>query len=280
MPPTGPDAPQPPRPPATPHSPDAPGRRSRADERRTLIARMVAASGTVVVEELARSLGVTPSTIRRDLALLTARGEIARTYGGAMVTGHAAEPTLGQRSGLAVAEKDRIGQWAAGRVAQGDTVILDAGTTTGRLAHHLRDRTGVTVITSGLTALQELADADGVEVVALGGTLRHVSQGLVGPLAELALSRLTADKVFLGADGLDARLGICEASLQQTALKEMMAARGSELYVLADSSKLGQSPFTAWAPLPRPWTLVTDTAADEERLRPFRARPDVTVVTV
>ncbi|MFD7502156.1 DeoR/GlpR family DNA-binding transcription regulator [Streptomyces sp. NPDC059850] len=255
-------------------------RRLRAGDRRELIARTIRTDGTVVVEELARSLEVTPSTIRRDLALLTEQGTIARTYGGAMSAGHTPEPTLGQRSGLAVAEKDRIGRWAAARIAQGDTVILDAGTTTGRLAHHLRARTELTVITSGLTALRALAEVDGIELITLAGTLRHVSQGFVGPLAELTLSRLTADKVFLGADGLDARRGICEASLHQTSLKEMMADRGREVYVLADSSKLGESPFSAWAPLDRPWTLVTDSGATDDQLAPFRALPDTEVITV
>ncbi|MEV7090522.1 DeoR/GlpR family DNA-binding transcription regulator [Streptomyces sp. NPDC093085] len=260
--------------------PAAPGERPRAGDRRELILRMVAADGTVAVEELARTLAVTPSTIRRDLALLTEQGKLARTYGGAITPGHAPEPSLNQRSGLAVAEKDRIARWAAARIARGDTVILDAGTTTGRLARHLRGRRELTVITNGLTTLVELAEADGIEVVTLGGTLRHVSHGFVGPLAELALSRLTADKVFLGADGLDAALGICEASLQQTSLKELMAARGAEVYVLADSGKFGQRPFTAWAPLDRAWTLVTDTGATEEQLAPFRESGNVTVVTV
>lgn len=261
----------------------APGERLRAVDRRELIARTVAADGAVVVEELARTLEVTPSTIRRDLALLTEQGRIARTYGGAMSarTGeHEPETTVGQRAGLAVAEKDRIARWAAGHIGQGDTVILDAGTTTGRLARQLHARTELTVITSGLTVLKELADADGVQVVTLAGTLRHVSQGFVGPLAELTLSRLTADKVFLGADGLDARFGICEADIQQTALKELMTARAGEVYVLADSSKLGHRPFPVWAPLEVPWTLVTDTGATDEQLAPFRELPRTTVVTV
>ncbi|MFC9428408.1 DeoR/GlpR family DNA-binding transcription regulator [Streptomyces sp. NPDC056987] len=264
------------RDPGAPAGPD----RLRAADRRELILRMVAADGTVAVEELARTLAVTPSTIRRDLAHLTEQGKLARTYGGAITPGHTPEPSLNQRSGLAVAEKDRIARWAAARIAHGDTVILDAGTTTGRLAHHLRGQSELTVITNGLTTLVELAEADGVEVITLAGTLRHVSHGFVGPLAELALSRLTADKVFLGADGLDAKLGICEASLQQTSLKELMAARGAELYVLADSSKFGQRPFTAWAPLDRAWTLVTDTGATDEQLQPFRELEHVTVVMV
>ncbi|GLZ13918.1 DeoR family transcriptional regulator [Actinomadura sp. NBRC 104425] len=254
------------------------GERLRAAERRRLIEELVAARGNVAVEELAASLGVTQSTIRRDLALLTERGRLARTYGGAMPVTAAPEPPVGQRAHEHVAEKDRIARWAAAQIGDGESVLLDAGTTTGRVAHHLRSRTGLTVITNGLTAVTELADATEIDLVVLGGSLRHISQGLVGPLAELTLSRLTADRAFLGADGLDAALGICEASLVQTRLKEQMAERAREVYVLADASKLGRAPFGAWAALPGPWTLVTDHTADEERLAPFRALPHVRVV--
>ncbi|MCU4747981.1 MULTISPECIES: DeoR/GlpR family DNA-binding transcription regulator [Streptomyces] len=256
--------------------------RPRAAERRELIVRTVSADGTVTVEELARTLGVTPSTIRRDLALLTERGTIARTYGGAITAEHVPEQSLGQRASLAVAQKGRIAAWAAGRVAAGDTVILDGGTTTGLLARQLRTHTELTVVTNSLTALGELNEVPGVEVISLGGQLRQVSQAFVGPLTELSLSRLSADKVFLGADGIDAARGICEASFQQTALKELMAERSTEVYILADSSKLGQAPFTAWAPGPlrRPWTLVTDSAATPDRLAPFHDLPTATVITV
>jgi DeoR/GlpR family transcriptional regulator of sugar metabolism len=256
------------------------GQRMSAARRRELIERLVTAQGAVHVEELARSWDVTPSTIRRDLSLLTEQGKLARTYGGAMPAAGPAEPSLGQRATLAVAEKERIATWASARIAAGDTVILDAGTTTGRLAQRLRAQTDLTVITNGITSINELADAEGIEVITLGGALRHISHGFVGPLAELTLSRLTADKVFLGADGLDGKLGICEASLSQTRLKELMMARASEIYVLADSSKLGQSPFTAWAPLERPWTLVTDSAATDEQLADFHALPHAQIVLV
>ncbi|MGP4017064.1 DeoR/GlpR family DNA-binding transcription regulator [Saccharopolyspora sp. 5N708] len=255
------------------------GQRMSAGQRRALIERLVTEQGAVQVEELAESLAVTQSTIRRDLSLLTEQGKLARTYGGAMPA-TATEPSLGQRTALATAEKDRIARWAAERIGGPETVILDAGTTTGRLAHHLRERAGLTVITNGITTLTELADADAVQVIALAGEMRHISQGFVGPLAELTLTRLTADKVFLGADGLDARLGICEASLLQTRLKEQMMARGREVYVLADSSKLSAAPFNAWAPLPAAWTLVTDRGATDGDLAPFRALPGAEVVVV
>lgn len=252
-------------------------------ERQRQIERLLSTHGEVSVDQLADWLDVTASTIRRDLARLTSAGVITRTYGGAaLVSAHHAEPSLRQRASVFRAEKDAIGLWAAGQIQDDETVMLDAGTTAGHVAHHLRRRDGVRVITNGLTSLLELAAADSVEVLVLGGSLRHISQGLVGPLAELTLSRLTADRVFLGADGIVADRGICEASIVQTRTKEQMAARGRHVYVLADSSKIGRAPFDAWAPLECPYTLVTDDGVSADQLAPFReiAHAEVVVVPV
>jgi DeoR/GlpR family transcriptional regulator of sugar metabolism len=252
----------------------------RAKDRREFLLRLIADS-EVSVETLANRLHVTPSTIRRDLARLTSEGKVTRTYGGAVISAdRSREPTLQQRAALCRAEKNAIGRWSASQVAEGETVILDAGTTTGRVAHHLRDRLGLTVVTNGVTTLLELLGADDVEVVALGGTLRHISQGFVGPLTEMMLDRLSADRLFLGADGLVADRGICEFSTVQTRLKELMATRAREIYVVADHTKLGHAPFNAWAPLERPWTLVTDDGATAEQLAPFHQLSHAHVVVV
>lgn len=250
-------------------------------ERQRQIERLLSTHGEVSVEQLADWLDVTASTIRRDLARLTSAGVITRTYGGAtLVSAHHAEPSLRQRASVFRAEKDAIGSWAAGQIRDGETVMLDAGTTAGHVAHHVRRREDITVITNGLTSILELAAADNIEVLVLGGSLRHISQGLVGPLADLTVSRLSADRVFLGADGIVADRGICEASIVQTRTKENMAARGRHVYVLADSSKIGRSPFDAWAPLERPYTLVTDDGVSDDQLAPFREIPGVDIVVV
>jgi DeoR/GlpR family transcriptional regulator of sugar metabolism len=253
----------------------------RSAERRQHIAGLLAAHGTVSVDQLAEQLGVTPSTIRRDLTRLTGEGRVTRTYGGAVVAAAGSpEPPLHRRAREARAQKDAIGSWAAAQVSDGETIMLDAGTTVGRAAHHLRGRAGITVITNGLTSIVELADADDIEVIVLGGSLRHISHGLVGPVTDMNLARFSADKAFLGADGLTAERGICEASPVQTRTKELMAAHSTQIYVLADSSKIGCAPFMAWAPIERPWTLVTDSLATDEQLAPFRARPGIAVVVV
>ncbi len=175
--------------------------------------------------------------------------------------------------------KRAIAKWAAGEVQPGETVLLDAGTTVGAMGEFLRDRPRLTVITAGLTALESLADADDVRVECLGGTLRHLSQGFVGPLAEASLARVSYDRAFLGADAVTADRGICEAEIEQTRLKELMMDRAGGIYVLAHAAKLGRRPFHAWAPLPTGVTLVTDASATDSDTAPFEDA-GITVVRV
>lgn len=240
----------------------------RASERRELIAKWAQSDG-VNVDELSQRLGVSVSTIRRDLALLTRKGRLMRTYGGA-VGSPQPEPSLHQRELVARPAKDAIGRAAAALVNPGETVLVDAGTTAGRLAYHLRGMRDLTVITNGLTAVNMLADADGITVLVLGGELRHISQGIIGPFADVMLQHFTATRAFLGADGVVPGRGICEAEPAQCALKERMARNAEEVYVLTDATKLGRAPFHSWAPLDLPWTLITDQNATEDQLAPFR----------
>jgi DeoR/GlpR family transcriptional regulator of sugar metabolism len=100
---------------------------------------------------------------------------------------------------------------------------------------------GISVASTGLTTLNALADAEGVELISLGGVVRHISQGTVGPLAEEALARFTADAVFMSADGVVAGRGVSEASAEQTAVKGKMIERAAAVYVLAEAGKLGHA---------------------------------------
>ncbi|HET7397854.1 MAG TPA: DeoR/GlpR family DNA-binding transcription regulator [Intrasporangium sp.] len=246
--------------------------RHPAHARRAEIVRLATTSGLASVEELSASLGVTASTIRRDLAKLTSQGKLARTYGGAISLGHHPEASLRQRLGEAYAAKHAIARWAAAQVQPGETILLDAGSTTGALAEELCSVAGLselTVVTAGITAMARLAEAD-FDVIALGGRLRPLSQAFVGPLTESAVQRVSFDRAFMGADAVHAERGICEAALEQTRLKELMMSRAEHTYVLAHAEKLGQSPFHAWAVMPARWTLVTDESADPEELDRFR----------
>ena len=257
--------------------------REGEQRRRRILAALL--SGSIDVDILSASLGVSASTVRRDLARLSAEGQVLRIYGGAAPAGAPGpEQSLQQRAAINRDEKRAIARRAAGFVRDDDTVILDAGTTTGALAGELAARqgcgaTGLRVVTNGLTAIAALAGAPGVELIVLGGRMRQISLGTVGPLAEHALRRMTAARAFLGADGVVAGRGICEASDEQASLKELMIEQASEIFVLADAGKLGRATSPAWTPLPRPWTLITDRRASEAQLEPFRRLGHVTILT-
>lgn len=242
-----------------------------SEARRAEIVRLARSSGLASVEELSSQFGVTASTIRRDLSLMTEQGLIARTYGGAIALMRPSESSLQQRAQDGFDAKQTIARWAARQVQPGETILLDAGTTVGAMGSYLSNIADLTVVVAGLTALEALADADAVRVECIGGTLRHVSQGFVGPLAEATLERLTFDRVFLGADAVTAEFGICEAAFEQTRLKELMMQRTERIYVLAHADKLGRKPFHAWAPIPPGATLVTDAEATDEQVCAFEA---------
>ena len=251
---------------------------SKTEKRRQTILGIVS-GGDANVEALSRHFAVSESTIRRDLAELALDGQIVRTYGGAaLLHGHGREPSLDERIHLHRDQKDTIARLAARQVQAGDSLILDAGTTTAALARALAGREQLHILTNNISALSTLVREDGIALTVLGGSVRRLSMGTVGPLVELMLGRITADKVFLGADGLAAGRGLCEATQEQASLKSRMIAQASDIYVLADATKLGYTGQQAWTPLERPWTLITDAGASPEQLAPFRADPLVTVL--
>jgi DeoR/GlpR family transcriptional regulator of sugar metabolism len=231
------------------------------------------------VEELCATLDVSEATIRRDLTVLAKQRRLVRTFGGAtaLVGMHEPEASLEERKGAQAEQKEVIAQAAAAHLRDGDTMLLDGGTTCAALARHLCARADLHVVTNNLLAVMALANAPGVRLTLIGGELRSSSMSTLGPLAELLLGRLTVDVAFLGADGVVAEFGLCEASAQQAWLKECIVARAAEVIVLADSSKLGRARQQHWTPLLRDWRLITSALADDATLAPFRAREEVTV---
>lgn len=233
------------------------------------------------VEELVIALGVSEATIRRDLTTLANERRLVRTYGGAtaLIGSHEPEASLDERKAAQRDQKEAIARAAAAHVHDGDTVLLDGGTTCAALARHLSSRLDLKVVTNNLLALMTLANAPGVRLTLIGGDLRTSSMSTLGPLAELSLSRLSVDKAFLGADGVVAEFGLCEATAEQAYLKDCIIRRAAQIVVLADADKLGRARQQHWTPIERDWRLITSTAADPMRLAPFRALERVTVET-
>lgn len=234
-------------------------------------------SGATRVEDLAAELGISTSTVRRDLRNLTGTGAITRTYGGAVPGSPFRERGLDERMRIARRAKVAIGMEAAKICAEGSTIFLDAGSTCMQVAENLRGRISLTILTRGLEVALLLANDPLIKVVILGGQVAPKSHGVVGPLTTLALDRHIVDIAFLGVDAVHGVHGVGEPTLLEAEVKERIAQRARKVVVLADASKLRTTAVPAWAPLPKGWTLITDED-DPEILAPFRENG--TLVTV
>ncbi|MFB8369681.1 DeoR/GlpR family DNA-binding transcription regulator [Pseudarthrobacter sp. NPDC055928] len=241
-----------------------------ARERRERIVQLAGEMGVANVAAIARQFNVTPSTVRRDLALLSSSGRLARTYGGAIATVGKLESTLAVRSREAYEQKAAIASWAVGQIGQGDSVLLDAGSTCALVARSLPADSALTVTTPSLVALNHVHAREDLEVFCLGGRLRATSDSFIGPLTESTLERMSFDIAFLGADSVLPTGEVVEADLEQTRLKELMARRARKVYVLVHASKLGTRTYKYSARFDnREWTIVTDWTADPEVLSQF-----------
>src|SRR6201996_2796220 len=239
----------------------------RSNERRArLLDALKAGEGDV--DDLARRFGVSASTGRRDLQQLSERNAVHRTYGGAILNGRVAETTLDERLAVQGREKQAIARAAIDLIRDGDTLILDAGSTVAAFGRLLQQRR-LRIVTNNLALLPFLAKAPDIELVVLGGALRTTSMSTMGPLAYEALRRITADRAIMSADGVVSGRGLCEADLDQVAWKSLMMQQSNEVIVLADAGKLGRAEQAAWAPLPPRWTLVTDAGASEAQRADF-----------
>lgn len=252
--------------------------------------------GVERVEDLARLLDVSSSTVRRGLGDLERAGKLVRTHGGAIPVGTTGEPSLRQKSRRNVGAKLRIAERAVelveaarpGAAGDGDrptTVLLDAGSTTALIAERLAAGThpaGLTVVTNGIGPLQALHDdaGAGIDVIVVGGQLRRRRGSMVGEFTRAVLERVTVDIAFIGADGLVPGRGLNCSTAELAAVKELQFHAARSAVVVADSSKLGADPFPYWARPPGDYTVITDDGGPEERRRALATDPRCSAIVV
>ena len=205
-------------------------------QRRQEILRAVR-GGTAHVADLAESFGVSEMTVRRDLSALARDGKLERVHGGAL---HAGEPRFSQIEVERFDVKDRMGAAAAALVEDGQTVMIDIGTSTLQMARHLHGRK-VTVVTTSLAVLEELLPDPDIELVLPGGTVRRNYRSLVGVVAEDSLRQLKADVAVLGTSAVDAELGVWDTTMVEVPIKRLMIAAAGRVVLLADAAKFSMS---------------------------------------
>lgn len=235
------------------------------EERRRVILERMWSGASVKVGELSTEFGVSESTIRRDLRELEESGLLARTHGGALpAESTLAEPTFAEKTDQHLAEKRAIGVMAASLVRDGDSVILDAGTTTLEAARALRGCRNLTVVTNAFHIAAELADVESIHVIVIGGSVRGKTLALVGPMAERALEEVNVDWAFIGTNGIDLERGLTTPTQAEAAVKRRMIGAARQVAVLTDSSKVGKVAFATVAALSNSQVVITDQGADPD----------------
>jgi len=196
----------------------------------------------ISIDALAGRFDVSGMTVRRDLELLEARGDVIRTHGGAALARRLTfEFSFREKQNRNRLAKSQIAERAAGHIEEGQVVFLDTGTTTLEIARRLMRRRNVTVITTSLAIVSTLQFAPGVRIVLLGGFLRGGSPDLHGPLTEQNVEMFRADLAFMGADAVDEDGHTYADDLQVVNLDRKMATNATQVIVVADSSKFGRT---------------------------------------
>jgi DeoR family transcriptional regulator of aga operon len=243
------------------------------EERRRRICELLREHGRVTVDALAARFGTSQVTIRADLSTLESAGALTRTHGGALSVVDA-DQSLGVKQLQHHPEKLRIAQAAVALIREGETIILDSGTTTAEIARCIRrlELKSINVITNALNIAALLIDVPAVRLIMPGGILRRESNSLSGHMAEAALAGLQADRLYLGADALDPELGVMTPHLAEAQLNARMIQITRQVVVVADSSKLLRRNISLIARVEQIHLLITDRAAPEAVVAELRQR--------
>src|SRR6516225_2724429 len=228
-----------------------------AETRRRRLRDLITRQGYATLDELVRVLGVSESTIRRDLESLDLAGSIKRTHGGAVYTGEVRSmPAFDERTSTAVAEKRAIGLATAALLEDEDTVLLDGGTTTLEVARALIGRR-VQVVTNSLPIAQLLASSQQTDLILIGGYVYPRTGVALGPLSIATMQSIRVRTAILGAGGIVPE-GIYNSNHLLVETERQMMACGQEVLIVADQTKFGRLALARLCGLEEVQRLVTD----------------------
>lgn len=240
------------------------------DVRQRRTTELILRQGSASVPELAKVLGVSEATVRRDLDFLADGGLIERVRGGACrprgVRAEADANVFDVVAEQEPSEKRSIARAAARQIDDGDVVALDIGTTVFAMCAYLRNRE-LTIVTASLAVVRELADAPGIDLIVMGGILRPSYRSMVGVLTESCLRQVRVDVAFLGAAGVRSDGAVLDSTPSEVPIKRTMIDIATRSWLLADHNKFPGSGFLEVAPVTRFSGLITDRPLADGQLR-------------
>lgn len=228
-------------------------------------------NGAVSVKELSAALDTSEMTIRRDLDALYKRGLLKRVHGGAISQGAMPEKPFDVRYDEYSAQKETIGILANKLISDGDTIILDAGTTTQQIARNLDETKQLTVITNSLPVAAELSHFLNVTTILLGGILKQKESCTIGPTVTQDLSRFSVDKLFLTASGFSLEKGATDPDLREVEVKQAMIRAASEIILVADSRKWNVNTLVKITSMGTIDRVISDEGLPPEAIEALRA---------
>jgi len=233
------------------------------EERHAAIIELARSNGRVDVTELAAQFDVTPETVRRDLTSLERHGVLRRVHGGAIpIERLGFEPGLTARDASMADEKARIARAALAELPAEGAILLDAGTTTARLAEVLPSDRELTVVTNAVPIAMALSARPNVTVLTVGGRVRGRTLAMVDQWALRVLAETFVDVAFLGANGVSVERGLTTPDIAEAAVKRAMLQAARRVVVLADHTKIGNDYFARVGGLDEIDTLVSDDGLD------------------
>ncbi|MFR3529836.1 MAG: DeoR/GlpR family DNA-binding transcription regulator [Lachnospiraceae bacterium] len=231
------------------------------------------------IKELAKHLGVSEATVRRDLDNLAEEGEVERTHGGA-VRGQerAPEYTYDVKMELNKEEKTRIAKEAAKRVRKGDKIYLGSGTTVYFVAKEIAEIENLTIITSNLYIAQFIPVHPSSSLIVTGGERRYDYNLMAGTLTENFLRDIRVDISILGCDAIDVEFGVSDSNVSESVVKSLAAEAAGETLIVTDHSKFGKTALSKVFDLSKVDYIITDKGADEEMMEAVRQKTQLILV--
>lgn len=231
------------------------------DERRTNILQIIENNGFVSLQELVDRVGVSESTVRRDLEHLDGIGQIRRTRGGAAYVGESLT-TFEERRTRSSLQKQRIASEVARLIEPGESVLLDGGTTTLEVARQLIGKS-LQVVTNSLPIINLLVNQPNIELIVIGGYLYPKTGVALGPFAKAALSEIHVRRLIMSVGGITQQ-GLYNTNTLLVETERSMLAAAEEVIVVSDSNKLGHSALAHLCPLDAVDRMVIDSGITDE----------------
>ena len=239
-------------------------------ERRSIIIKEINLKGKVAVNLLSKMFDVSEVTIRNDLAQLEKKNILIRARGGALkIDPVGIDYHISEKDKINIKAKRLIGSKATHFVNEGDTIMIDSGTTAMEFVRNLDNKMSLTVITNALNIANRFFDNNNINVIIPGGFLRNKSFSLIGTSAEKSVRNYYCDKLFLGVDGLDINYGLSTPNIEEAHFNIAMIEMSNQVIVLADSSKIGKRSLAFICPISKINILVTDSGISNEQKASF-----------